>query len=88
MSAAPQLASEFEELRDFIKKAEEETRQMKEVDLGDLDLKVSKLCDAAKSLPPEDMLLVQEPMLDMISALEDLADALKDADAQGNTGDA
>lgn len=82
MTAATQLASEFEALREFIVKADQDTRDLKEVDLGDLDLKVSKLCDAAKSLPAEEAILVQEPMLEMITALEDLAEALKYAESQ------
>ena len=68
----------FEDLKDMIQQAESDTRAGKEIDLGDLDLEVSKLCGAAKDLPPEASEIVHDPMLEMISALETLAHTLKD----------
>lgn len=77
MKTTEQLVKELEDLTTFIQDADTQTREMKEVSLGDLDLQIAQLCEEAKGVPAEESALVQEPMMNMINALEELAESLK-----------
>ena len=77
--SAEDIMTDLMDLTQFISEAETQTRAMQEVDLDDLDLKVAGLCEEVQALPADQTAAVQQPMMDMISGLESLAEALKEA---------
>jgi hypothetical protein len=72
------LRQKMEDLRDYIRDAEEKVSAGTMVNLQGLEKTVSEICRYATSLPPDQARDVQPLMAELIGELERLSIALKD----------
>lgn len=70
------LKARFEALIAFIREAQDTVENGTVVDLGDLDMKVSKICEDVENSEPSIAKNVQPLMADMITHLDALAQSL------------
>ena len=89
MSEAQDLKTRFETLTDFIAESAVQAREGRMVALGDLDARVSALCEEVRRAPKEIIPEVQPMMEAMIARLDELAQSLEERRSRvGESGSA
>ena len=84
MSQTAPIIKRINELTDFIGRAQDKLQQGEVSDVSHLDNEVKRLCDQTLSLKAADALQVQPSMGEMITKLEQFAQALKDFQTKFN----